>query len=171
LDHAGQLRFAFNEVAIAANLPPIHDCYALNVTGDDDAWLHYYDAFPLVHLHDRQVSSSYRDLPVQGGHALAVNREQILLAGIAGEEIWSFSVGSPVAEQLTPVHSTGLPLHPRNATGRASRRFFSDRDKLWAIDLAELDTNARQIAAVLGTERRRITAGRVPAASFSTECN
>jgi hypothetical protein len=31
LDDAGQLQFSFNDVATMANLPPIYDCYALNV--------------------------------------------------------------------------------------------------------------------------------------------
>ena len=130
---------SFNEVATATNLPPIYDCYALNVTSDADVWLHYYDAFPLVHLHDRQPTFTYRDLPVRGGHALAVDAGRVLLAGVAGEEIWCFSVGSPDAEQLTPLDPTGLPLHPRSPAGRGFRLYFTDRDALWAIDLAIFD--------------------------------
>jgi hypothetical protein len=138
LDDTGQLRFSFNEVAPRANLPPIYDCYALNVSSDDDVWLHYYEAFPLVHLHRREATSIFGDLPVDGGHALAINGQQVLLAGVAGDEIWFFSIGSRVAEQLTPVDAAGLPLHPQSPTARGSRLYFSDRDALWAIDLTDL---------------------------------
>jgi hypothetical protein len=57
LDDAGRQRFSFNQLATAADLPPIYDCYALNVASDDDVWLHYYDAFQLVHLHKLEATS------------------------------------------------------------------------------------------------------------------
>jgi hypothetical protein len=51
-DGAGVPVFTYGDFAAKNGLPPIDDCYAMNVTGNDDVWLNYYSGFPLVHLHD-----------------------------------------------------------------------------------------------------------------------
>ncbi|MBB5203547.1 hypothetical protein HNQ51_000840 [Inhella inkyongensis] len=61
-------------------LEAISDCYALNVASDEDVWCCYYTDFPLVHLRDRQVVSSWKS-PVEGAHAFAVGEGHALFAG------------------------------------------------------------------------------------------
>jgi hypothetical protein len=124
--------------ANAANLPPIYDCYALNVTTDDDVWLHYFDAFPLVHLHDARPTSIYRGLPVRRGHALAVYGGgfswQALLARRSGlfDRLDS-------CQPVAPFGTAGLPLPPQ-PDWKGLSLYLTDRDALWAIDLAVLET-------------------------------
>jgi hypothetical protein len=59
---------------------PISDCYALNVATDDDVWCCYYTDFPLVHLHKKQIASTW-NVPVSGSHAFAVAAGHALFAG------------------------------------------------------------------------------------------
>ena len=58
----------------------IADCYALNVATDDDVWCCYYTDFPLVHLRDKRVVSTW-NVPVSGSHAFAVAQGHALFAG------------------------------------------------------------------------------------------
>lgn len=58
----------------------IADCYALNVSGDDDVWCCYYMDFPLVHLHKRRIAATWT-VPVAGSHAFAVTHNHVLFAG------------------------------------------------------------------------------------------
>jgi hypothetical protein len=51
-DGAGVPVFQYGDFADNNGLPPIYDCYALNVAGNNDVWLNYHNEFPLVHLHD-----------------------------------------------------------------------------------------------------------------------
>jgi hypothetical protein len=59
-DAAGKPVFRYNEFAIAQNLPPVADCYTLNVA-EDAVWLCYYTAFPLVCLRDMQFDRVWPD--------------------------------------------------------------------------------------------------------------
>ena len=58
----------------------IVDCYALNVASDKDVWCYYYTDFPLVHLHDKRIVSTWK-VPVSGSHAFAVAAGHALFAG------------------------------------------------------------------------------------------
>ena len=58
----------------------ISDCYALNVATADDVWFCYYPEFPLVHLHQKRLASTWK-VPVAGSHAFAVAAGHALFAG------------------------------------------------------------------------------------------
>jgi hypothetical protein len=61
-------------------LPPIDDCYALNVASSRDTWLYYYSAFPLVKLANRAVDAVW-DMPVHGAGGFAVSGSRVIFAG------------------------------------------------------------------------------------------
>ncbi|MEV2218276.1 hypothetical protein AB0E01_00170 [Nocardia vinacea] len=60
------------------NLPPIYDCYALNVDGDT-VWTCYYSDFPIVRIQDG-VCTSWRN-DVFGARTLAVGGDRVALYG------------------------------------------------------------------------------------------
>jgi len=62
----------------------ITDCYALNVASDDDTWCYYYQDFPLVHIREKRIASTW-DVPVAGSHAFAVANGHALFAGTYDE--------------------------------------------------------------------------------------
>ena len=44
-------------------MPPIDDCYAMNVI-DGDVWLYYYSEFPLVQMKDKEIHMSWNEIHV-----------------------------------------------------------------------------------------------------------
>jgi hypothetical protein len=73
----GELRFQYR--ADAAGSEPIDDCYALNVSGDGDVWIHFYNEFPIVRIHDGRYHLWHTS--VAGASALAVRGKRALLYG------------------------------------------------------------------------------------------
>jgi hypothetical protein len=58
----------------------ILDCYAMNVTSNDDVWIYYYTTFPLVHLHRRETKGVW-PMPVRGSRIMAIRRGHVLIDG------------------------------------------------------------------------------------------
>lgn len=45
------------------DVPPIDDCYALNVT-DNDVWLYYYSEFPLVQIKNKKLHKFWENIDI-----------------------------------------------------------------------------------------------------------
>jgi hypothetical protein len=56
----------------------IHDCYALSCHGED-VWACTYEDFPIIRVHNGQISLWKNDLP--GAHAIAADGDHVILAG------------------------------------------------------------------------------------------
>ena len=82
LGHQGLIKFdcharpAFQFQRDAINVPPIFDCYALNVAGRDEAWLCYYDPFPLVRVQADKPELILSETPVAGSKAIMLDRKR-----------------------------------------------------------------------------------------------
>jgi hypothetical protein len=59
--------FRFLEFARRNQLPPIDDCYALNVAANGDVWVNYYSDFPLICLRDMQLDRHWPEFGSLGG--------------------------------------------------------------------------------------------------------
>jgi hypothetical protein len=124
------------------NVGAISDCYALNVASDDDTWCYYYTDFPLVHLHKREIVSSW-SVPVRGSHAFAVADAYALFAGAYDE---------PDAFRLVELHpggrctvrstfkvrdATGRVLRPERIIGRGELIHFMSGDDLFRLNVRD----------------------------------
>lgn len=70
-DPSGHPIFKYFDFAIENELPLIDDCYAMNVIGEDEVWLSYYSAFPLVSIRNFQLHRTWNDFgPI--GNAFAI---------------------------------------------------------------------------------------------------
>jgi hypothetical protein len=80
-DADGTPRFRFSPVD--AGTGAIADTYAMNVVGDDDVWLYFYDDFPIVHI----TAGEYRvwECGLSGARAIAADGSRVLLYGAYGE--------------------------------------------------------------------------------------
>ena len=58
---SGNLLFKYFDFAEENELPFIDDCYAMNVVSEDEVWLSYYSAFPLVSIRRFQLQRAWRD--------------------------------------------------------------------------------------------------------------
>jgi len=74
-DRAGAIEWEFDP---PANVEPIDDCYALNVS-DGTAWAYYYASFTLARVHEETVTAW--DTPVAGARAIAVRDDTVWLVG------------------------------------------------------------------------------------------
>lgn len=116
---AGQPRFAYR--ADAAGTDSICDAYALNVSGDDDAWVYFYTEFPIVRVHDGRYHVWHTN--VAGATALAVRGKRALLygdydrPGIARLLELGAKGSATVAATLSIVDGDGTPLIPQRVVG------------------------------------------------------
>lgn len=58
---SGHPIFKYFDFAKENELPFIDDCYAMNVISEDEVWLSYYSAFPLVSIRDFQLHQVWND--------------------------------------------------------------------------------------------------------------
>jgi hypothetical protein len=60
-DSTGHPIFKYFDFAEQHQLPFIDDCYSMNVANDDEVWLSYYAAFPLVHINRFQLQRAWKE--------------------------------------------------------------------------------------------------------------
>jgi hypothetical protein len=75
----GEQRFAYD--ASAAGTDSISDAYALDVVGNDDVWLYFYNEFPIVRVHQGRYQVWRMKQPIAGAKGLAVRDGRALLLG------------------------------------------------------------------------------------------
>lgn len=71
-DQGGQPQFQFQRDA--GGFPAISDCYALNVTGQEEAWTCYYTDFPLVRIRNNKAELILDQAPAEGSGAMTLDR-------------------------------------------------------------------------------------------------
>lgn len=76
-DHAGTPLFKYREFAAKHDLPPIHDCYAMNVADHGAVWLNYYNEFPLVLLRNFELETIWREFAHMGNAFAMRGREAV----------------------------------------------------------------------------------------------
>ena len=76
-DRSGTAVFRYRQRADSYKLPPIDDCYALNVAMNGDVWVNYYSDFPLVMLREMKVCQYWLEFGSLG-NAFAVRGDQLI---------------------------------------------------------------------------------------------
>lgn len=135
-DAEGRKNFEFQP----ADVPPIDDCYALNVASEDDVWLCYYSDFPLVHLRNDRIVSVWK-MPLESCRAFAVDDRHALFAVGRGETL-TLNLFE-ICEQETPrlladfeiQDPSGRPLEASRVSARANVIRFLGGDSLFETDV------------------------------------
>jgi hypothetical protein len=136
-DRTGKRVFSFAD-SIAngdhGNVPHIDDCYALNVTSENEVWVYYYSAFPLVRLVDRELAAIWPRVPGLGARAFAVGERSVLFAGDYGSSsaITRYFPESGRSEMGHAI-GDGLPLEFTRAIGRADRLYLVGTSAVWLL--------------------------------------
>lgn len=131
----GKRVFSFaDSVANRDDVPFIDDCYALNVASDEETWLYYYSAFPLVRLVDKQLAGIWPRVPGLGAHAFAVGERGVLFAGDYGAPS-SITRYFPESGRIEMAHALGdrEPLEFTRAIGRADRLYLVANSAIWLL--------------------------------------
>jgi hypothetical protein len=66
-DSSGHPIFGYFDFAKKHQLPLMDDCYSMNVVSEDEVWLSYYSAFPLVCIREFQLHRVWREFGCMGG--------------------------------------------------------------------------------------------------------
>jgi len=126
----------------------IDDCYALNVTGDEDVWCYYYSKFPLVHLHEKRIVAAW-NVPVRGSPAFAIANEHALFAcGYSQADCFQLvrlatNGRSSLIGEFSLIGDDGDPVKTVRAIGRGTKLYVLSDTVLYEIDLKHL-TATRQ---------------------------
>lgn len=136
-DSAGNKLYEFEP---RDGLDSICDCYALNVESEDDVWLYYYTAFPLVRLRRRQIESVWK-IPLRGSDAFAVSAGHALFhCGYKDRDTCQlFSVGPGAEPKLVATivlrDENGSQLVPGWVVGRADTIHLVSDGILYCADV------------------------------------
>jgi len=134
-DPDGKRTFSFaDSVANDDVVPIIDDCYALNVSSDNEIWVYYYSAFPLVRLVDKRLAGIWTRVPGLGAHAFAVGEKSVLFAGDYGDRS-SITRYFPESGRIEMGHAIGdgQQLEFTRAIGRADRLHLVASSAMWLV--------------------------------------
>jgi hypothetical protein len=106
-DSSGTDQFRFSEFANQNGLPPIDDCYALNV--GDDVWLSYYSDFPLVKISDFTLRQSWKGLGSFSAFAVR-NNSIIALPSYRKNHLVEIDLDTRRVQELKPLDESGTLL-------------------------------------------------------------
>lgn len=132
----GQKCFEFEP----GDLDSICDCYALNVSSDEDVWIYYYTEFPLVHLHNRKIQAVW-EMPLSGSHAFAVSDGCALFRGgyDDGDRYHLFDLCEgrkpKLLTHLELQDERGSKLAADRVVGRADRMYIISKNSLYRVDV------------------------------------
>lgn len=145
LDSGGVVKFRYWEDAAEPHrLPPIDDCYALNVVSEREVWTTYYSAFPVVKLQDYALSDKWLDFPNRASRAFAVLKNRLVLAPAYNKDEPPVLVDldRQTLEELEAVDKTGkrLTMEYVFARGRficVAPRGIEDPSSFYVFNMAE----------------------------------
>ena len=138
-DSEGNSTFEFEPVS---GLDGIDDCYALNVTGDTEAWCYYYSQFPIVRIEDMHIAQYW--LPgIQGASELCIWRDTVLIQGGYQSDDWKLmhleNDGLVRLERSFEfVDGTGRLLRSSSARARGDSLWFVEGQEVYRIRLRDL---------------------------------
>lgn len=126
-----------------AAVGPIIDCYALNVATDEDVWCYYYTGFPLVHLHEKRIASTW-NIPVAGSRAFAVGAGHALFAGGYKDRDTFVLVRLGTDGEVVQIgqfelrEAEGDVVKVERVAGRGSSLYVLSENILYEVELREL---------------------------------
>ncbi len=138
VDEAGREIFRFSSVWKDA--PTIDACTAMNVVSDQETWLCYYSAFPIVRLSEGRVSCLWPHSPVQRSGAFALSGDRALFAGSHDRpgSLFLVKLGFLRRDEMEPVDPAGRPIPFTKAFARGPLLFLQTEGSLFRVDLAAL---------------------------------
>jgi hypothetical protein len=133
------------DVAEPNALPCIDDCYALNVSGEDEVWTSYYSNFPVVRLRRKTLDKAWLDFPAIAVRAFAVDGDRLLMTPAYRREgpLYLVNLQDSSIEEIQVVGPDGQPLHFDHSFGRGPLLCFASVSAalvraLFAIDLRSI---------------------------------
>lgn len=145
LDLGGNSLMRYVDLVERYGLPPIDDCYCLNVCSETEAWLQYSNTdfrYPLVRLVNF-VPVGMWDYPAELADAIAVDGRRALMAGNLDRKdvLVLFDLATGRTEELVPVDPVGQRLPVARSLpqrGQGSRLYLRSEEAVYLVDLNDI---------------------------------
>jgi hypothetical protein len=132
----------WSDIAQPNRLPCIDDCYAINVSGENEVWAVYYSHFPVVRLRHKTLDKAWLDFPAKAVRAFAVDTDRLLMTPAYRREgpLYLTNLQDSSIEEIQVLDSLGHPLHFDRSFGRGPLLCFAslqtpENQRLFTIDL------------------------------------
>jgi len=127
-NQSGEIIFKYFDFAKKHDLPFVDDCYAMNVPSEDEVWLCYYSAFPLVAITNFQMERVWENFGCVSGAFGLIDGTVVFRECATRQEdfrLWRRTLAqSPHSELLEPVDEEGRPITGRFRTAGRGSRFY-----------------------------------------------
>ncbi|PEN01479.1 hypothetical protein CN621_09405 [Bacillus wiedmannii] len=117
------------------DIPPIDDCYAMNVI-DGDVWLYYYSEFPLVQMKDKKIHMSWNEITVIKeirSESFAVAQDKVVFI-TQDKKLVVYDLNNNHVHHINLRNELGAPIQFGTYYSRESVMYFQTDDRLYYID-------------------------------------
>ncbi|MFP3375897.1 hypothetical protein SB767_05445 [Bacillus sp. SIMBA_069] len=139
-DSKGQLIFNhYDQYVERFNVPPIDDCYAMNVI-DGDVWLYYYSEFPLVQMKDKNFHMSWNDINVIKeirSESFAVAQDKVVFI-TQDKKLVVYDLNNNHVHDMNLRNELGEPIQFVAYYSRGSVMYFQTDDRLYYVDVLNM---------------------------------
>ncbi|MAT97321.1 MAG: hypothetical protein CL608_09280 [Anaerolineaceae bacterium] len=136
----GEKLYEFSPVG---SLEHMADCYALNVTNDNEAWCYYYSQFPIVKIQNQEIKNIW-ETNLRGSDRFAIWENYALFRGGYEDHDQYFlysleeSGEMKLQESFELIDENNRKLEGRYRTARGPIFHICQNHKLYQIDLRNL---------------------------------
>ncbi len=139
-DPTGKLIFNnYDQYVERFNVPPIDDCYAMNVI-DGDVWLYYYSEFPLVQMKDKKFHMSWNEINVTReirSKNFAVSQDKVVFI-TQDKKLVVYDLNDNHVYDSNLCNELGEPVQFVNYYSRGSVMYFQTDDALYYVELLNI---------------------------------
>ena len=133
----GQVEFKYQNLqGWPGTIPPIDDCYALNVIDSNNVWCYYYSSFSLVHLVSGEIQHILPEVKIHGSHAFAISGESVYFAGSYKERDFLYRLGlrNEEVEKLRPLSENGKAIQKFRAIARGNIMYLVEEKQMFGAE-------------------------------------
>ncbi|MBE7118464.1 hypothetical protein [Bacillus cereus] len=136
-DSKGRLIFdSYDQYVERFNVPPIDDCYAMNII-DGDVWLYYYSEFPLVQMKDKKFHMSWNEINLTReiwSESFAVVQDKVVFI-TRDKQLVVYDLNNNHVYDSNPCNELGEPIQFVNYYSRGSVMYFQTDDRIYYVEL------------------------------------
>ncbi len=118
------------------HVPPIDDCYAMNVTPDCTN-IYYYSDFPFLKINGENEFELFDDIPIEGCSAFAIHGYDVLFSQDydAKPEVYLYALHEKKKITFKTLKPDGSILNYDQAAGRGTKLFLIEDTEVYLLDV------------------------------------
>jgi hypothetical protein len=133
----GEPLLQYHDIYKENDLEAIDDCYAFNVTTNEDVYVYYYSSFPIVKIKDKKIAHVWSEIPLTGSSGFAIDKDVALFAGTYQHKNSLFLINLSTYEykEVTPITIDQTELKYKQIYGRGNKLFLVTDMDVYAITI------------------------------------